>query len=198
MGIRQGFVAVLLFCVVQCAAVSSFAMESRYEVDPEHVAGVRLNQVAVGGGYASASMTRTPGVYKVYPAFIRLGFGFEANERIQLTVEPFVHTIVEPEHGVETGCAFGVRYSEPVAGPLCVYAEGSVAPMYLSIDTVEQGGAGFNFLLQAGGGLEVELSSVMGLFTGYRFRHISHAHLVDRPNAAIDSHAVVAGVVWYL
>ncbi|MEI7749345.1 MAG: acyloxyacyl hydrolase [Chlorobiaceae bacterium] len=35
------------------------------------------------------------------------------------------------------------------------------------------------------------------MYSGYRFRHISHAGLLDRPNSGINSNALVAGFSWF-
>ena len=68
--------------------------------------------------------------------------------------------------------------------------------MFLSIKSVEQGDAGFNFLDQLGAGLQYKVSERTAIFGGYRFRHISHAGLADRPNGGINSNALVAGFSW--
>lgn len=125
-------------------------------------------------------------------------FDIEGNSSsLQFTLEPFINTTKQPKTGVETGCGIGLRYLHTLSKPVELYTEASLAPMYLSIDTEEQGHSGFNFLLQAGGGLQYRASNDLGIFAGYRFRHLSHGHIADRPNVGIESSALVTGIAWY-
>lgn len=165
--------------------------------------GVYLNEIGVGSGYAWGKLKSDPDNLALYPAFVRIGFninslvGIEGRQStLQLALEPFVNSISDPKAGVETGCSVGLRYLHKLSGPVDLFTEASVAPMYLSIRSAEQGDAGFNFLIQAGGGLQYKVSDRVAIFAGYRFRHISHAGLSDRPNVGINSNAIVAGLSW--
>ncbi|MCF8384033.1 MAG: acyloxyacyl hydrolase [Chlorobium sp.] len=170
---------------------------------PEGKSGLGLNEIGIGTGYAWGSLNGESEDISIYPAFVR--FGFSANgllgikssrNTLQLTIEPFVNAVSGSEDGVEAGCALGVRYLHEVSRPLALYLEASVAPMYYSIDSVEQGKAGFNFLDQFGAGLQYRIAPAMALFGGYRFRHLSHAGFADRSNDGINTNALVLGFSW--
>jgi lipid A 3-O-deacylase len=182
-----------------------FAAKPLHAVPLQEVkkAGVYLNEIGTGSGYGWGTLKTEPTNLVVYPAFVRIAFninsfaGIEGHQStLQLALEPFVNSITDPDTGVETGLGIGLRYVHELSGPAALFTEASVAPMYLSIKTTEQGMAGFNFLLQAGAGLQYKITGRTALFAGYRFRHISHAGLSDRPNAGINSNAIVAGLSW--
>ncbi|MEI7789515.1 MAG: acyloxyacyl hydrolase [Chlorobiaceae bacterium] len=165
--------------------------------------GVYLNEIGIGSGYAWGSLKREPVHLTVYPAFVRIGFnmnslvGMEDHQStLQLVFEPFLNSMTAPKTGVETGCSIGLRYLHPLSVSVALFTEASFAPMFLSIKSVEQGAAGFNFLDQLGAGLQYKVSERTAIFGGYRFRHISHAGLVNRPNGGINSNALVAGFSW--
>lgn len=161
-----------------------------------------LNELAIGTGYVHGVFKHSYD-YSVYPAFVRLGFnintlvGLEGcQSTFQLALEPFLNSIQGENQGVEAGSSIGVRYLHKLSTSVDVFTEASVAPMFLGIDTVEQGKSGFNFLDQIGAGLQYKFSGKGALFVGYRFRHISNATLVNRPNAGLNSDALVSGFTW--
>ena len=165
--------------------------------------GFYLNEIGVGSGYAWGTLKSDPDNLALYPEFVRIGFNINSllgieglQSTLQLTLEPFFNSISDPKAGFETGCGVGLRYLHKLSGPVDLVTEASFAPMYLSIRSAEQGDAGFNFLTQEGGGLQYKVSDRVAIFAGYRFRHISHAGLSDRPNAGINSNAIVAGLSW--
>ncbi|NTV92625.1 MAG: acyloxyacyl hydrolase [Chlorobiaceae bacterium] len=165
--------------------------------------GCYLNEIGIGSGYSSYQLKKEPHDLTVYPLFMRIGFNINSlagmegcTNTLQLILEPFVNSISYPEAGVETGCSAGLRYLYNVSVPLNLYMEGSVAPMFLSIQTHELGNPAFNFLTQLGLGLQYNVTGRTALFTGYRFRHISHGGFVKAPNTGINSNAVVAGFSW--
>ncbi len=160
-----------------------------------------LNEINVGSGFVHQSSCSSLRHHFGYPIFIRLGLNVSSlaglsgyRSGLQLALEPFYNTIHGTEKGFETGCGFGVRYFHKLTGSTNLFLEASVAPMYLGIDSREQGRAGFNFLDQIGVGVQRTLSGPYALFSGYRLRHISHAGLVDRPNSGINSGAFIAGI----
>ena len=165
--------------------------------------GVYLNEIGIGTGYAWGALKGDPEEQSIFPAFVR--FGFNANSlfgirsrtsTLQFTLEPFVNAFSGSEDGVEAGCGFGIRYLQEVVPPVDLFLEISAAPMYYSIDTLEQGASGFNFLDQFGAGLQYRVAPAMALFGGYRFRHLSHARVVDRSNDGINTSAFVLGFSW--
>ena len=164
---------------------------------------VYLNEIGVGSGYGWGRLKSDPLNLALYPAFVRIGFNMNSlvgmegcQSTVQLVLEPFLNSITRPDAGVETGCSIGLRYLHPFAASVDFFTEASVAPMFLSIKSAEQGDAGFNFLGQFGAGLQYKVSKRAAIFAGYRFRHLSHAGLFDRPNAGINSNALVTGFSW--
>lgn len=164
---------------------------------------VVLNELGLGSGYVWGLLNRKADHLTVYPLFLRVGFsmnrlvGIEGRKStLQLALEPQVNLISGTQDGVEAGCGIGLRYFRKLSSPVDLFVEASFAPMFLSIDSVEQGKAGFNFLDQFGSGLQYRISPKTAIFGGYRWRHISHAGLVDRSNMGINSNAIIAGVSW--
>lgn len=160
--------------------------------------GIHLDEVSIGTGFAYGDMKRTDGQYKAIPAFVRIGFdadslfGLEGSPgTLQLAFEPFVNPILEPEAGVEAGIDLFVRYKQPVSDSVKLIPEIGFGPCWLSIDTLEQGDAGFNFLGQAGLAAQVGLTDESAITFGYRFRHISNGGTREH-NTGMNQHALVA------
>ncbi len=165
--------------------------------------GIYLNEIGVGSGYGWERLKREQVNVALYPAFIRIGFNMNSllgmqgcQNTVQFVLEPFINSITDPKAGVETGCSIGLRYLHPLSPSVALFTEASFAPMFLSIKSAEQGDAGFNFLDQLGAGFQCNVSKRTAIFAGYRYRHISHAGLADRPNAGINSNALVVGFSW--
>ncbi|MBN1929206.1 MAG: acyloxyacyl hydrolase [Chlorobiaceae bacterium] len=159
--------------------------------------GVHLDEIAIGSGYAWGHMKFTEATNKVVPIFVRVGFNMNSvfgmqNSKgtLQLALEPFCNPVIEPESGVETGLDVFFRYHHPVAPSVKLVAEVGSGPMYLGIDSREQGDKGFNFLNQFGLATRFDLSEHNALTLGYRFRHISNAG-TSHPNRGINTNAVV-------
>jgi lipid A 3-O-deacylase len=164
---------------------------------------LRLNELGFASGTVWGSVNRKKDHFTVSPLLVRVGFsmnrlvGIEGEQStLQLALEPEVNVISAPEHGVEAGCGIGLRYFRKLSSPVDLFFEASFAPMFLSINSVEQGAAGFNFLDHFGSGLQYRLSPKSAFFGGYRWRHISHAGLVGRSNMGINSNAIIAGFSW--
>ena len=163
--------------------------------------GVYLNEISVGSGYAWGTLKSYQDNLLLYPAFLRIGFNINSfagidgsRSQLQIAFQPFVNSIVDPKKGVETDMGIGLRYLHKLSGSLDLFTEASVAPMFLSIKTAEQGNAAFNFLDQASLGLQYKMTDRMACFAGYTFRHISNANLFDRPNTGINSNALLLGL----
>jgi opacity protein-like surface antigen len=159
--------------------------------------GFRLDEIAIGSGYAWGHMKFTEADFNAVPIFLRFGFdmnsvfGMEDSKgKLQLALEPFCNPVTEPESGVETGLNVFIRYLHPIAPSVQLVSEIGSGPMYLSIDSLEQGNAGFNFLNQFGLGAQVAVSDNSAITLGYRFRHLSNAG-TSEPNRGINSNAVV-------
>jgi lipid A 3-O-deacylase len=165
-------------------------------------AGIHLEEVSIGGGYARGSL-KGAGPLVVDPGFIR--FGFDVGEWIklngpantlQLAFEPFANRITTPRPRVEIGVDLFFRYVRVLTGPVAVFGEAGAGPLYFDLDTVEQGHAGFNFLDQLGGGVRIKVSAREAVFAGYRCRHVSHAGLSQRPNRGVDTQSIIVGFSW--
>jgi len=159
--------------------------------------GFHLDEIAMGSGYAWGHMKFTEADFNAVPIFLRFGFdmnsivGMKGSKgTLQLALEPFINPVTEPESGVETGLNVFIRYLHPVAPSVKLVSEIGSGPMYLSIDSREQGDAGFNFLNQFGLGAQVAVSDNSAITLGYRFRHLSNAG-ASEPNRGINSNAVV-------
>lgn len=194
------FLANLAILLVSVYAVPSIPAETFQD---EEKSGVYLNEIGIGTGYAQGSLRGKSGDLSIYPLFVRFGFNVNSlagidsrNYSLQFICEPFVNAFYEPEDGIEAGCSFGLRYLHEVSYSIDLFLEASVGPMYYSIDTIEQGKAGFNFLDQIGAGLQYQFTAKKALFGGYRWRHISHAGLADRSNEGINSNAFIIGFTW--
>ncbi|AAM73484.1 MAG TPA: acyloxyacyl hydrolase [Chlorobaculum sp.] len=159
--------------------------------------GVYLDEIAIGSGYAWGHLKFSEADYNAVPIFARFGFNMnsvfgmkESKSTLQLALEPFCNPVTEPDSGVETGLNVFIRYLQPVAPSVKLVGEIGSGPMYLSINSAEQGKAGFNFLNQFGLGAQVAVSPKSAITVGYRFRHLSNAG-TSEPNRGINSNAVV-------
>ncbi|NTW54147.1 MAG: acyloxyacyl hydrolase [Chlorobaculum sp.] len=158
---------------------------------------VHLDELGIGSGYASGHLKFTEADYHAVPIFVRIGFDMNSafgmkNSKgtLQLALEPFCNPVSKPASGVETGLNVFFRYLHPLAHSVKLVGEVGSGPMYLSIDSEEQGKGGFNFLNQFGLGAQVAVSGNSAITCGYRFRHISNAG-TSQPNRGINSNAVV-------
>jgi len=139
-----------------------------------------------------------------YAAPTNVHIGYELNNflglenhsgRLELAAEIFVHHVNGSEEGKLMGITPIIRYSYPLYDNyLYTYVEGGAGPGYLSIDTKEQGEAGFNFIDQIGGGIQCYFTPSFGFIFGYRYIHISHAGIRDGRNRGIDMHSIIFGV----
>jgi opacity protein-like surface antigen len=202
---KRGFMIALLPIVLSLSSPNLRAEETQRpttsaasgEARPH---GVFLDEFGVGSGYAWGSLNGGHDRFSAVPMYLRIGFDmnslFGMHDRrstLQLALEPFVNPVTAPDHGVETGLDVFVRYLHPLFPSVKLVSEIGSGPMYLSIDTHEQGKAGFNFLNQFGLGSQVALSDKWALTVGYRFRHLSNAG-TSTPNAGINSNAVTVSI----
>lgn len=159
--------------------------------------GVYLDEIAIGSGYAWGHLKFTRADFNAVPIFVRVGFNMnsvfgmrDSKGTLQLALEPFCNPVTEPESGVETGLNVFFRYLHPIAPSVKLVGEIGSGPMYLSVNSQEQGDAGFNFLNQFGLGAQVAVSENSAITLGYRFRHLSNAG-TSEPNRGINSNALV-------
>lgn len=162
---------------------------------------ISLAEVGVGAGYAWGEMCTHQHDYIAVPLYLHFGFrmneflGIETHKgELQITVEPFVNPVIEPSGGAEVGFTLFVYYDYPICDRLEWYAEVGSGPSYLSINTIEQGHDGFNFLNQLGSGVKWLYNEKHSIGLGYRYRHMSHGALRNSNNNGIDTHS--AHVTW--
>lgn len=196
------FLLRMLVTASMFSPVSLMAAQNQQVSDPIVVPvnskpSVYLEEIGVGSGYAWSHMKRSHASFSAIPAYVRLGFNMNSlvgmqgsSSTLQLGLEPFVNTITEPKTGIETGLDVFIRYLHPITSSAKLVAEVGSGPMYLSIDTREQGDAGFNFMNQFGLGTQFRLGDDSALTVGYRFRHVSNAG-TSQPNSGINSNAIV-------
>ena len=159
---------------------------------------VSFSDLTFSSGYAWGELEGSEDI-QIIPFSVR--FGFDINEllgisgpgSLQVGIEPFVNTIIEPEGGVEAGLNVGLRYMTPLTDGVAIFGEISSGPAYFSIDTVEQGDYGFSFISQFGAGLQFELTHNVAFNAGYRYRHLSNAGLSE-PNAGINTNELITGI----
>ncbi len=190
--IRISFAAAFL---AVCAMFSSSVFAGTSSEGPGSKS--RFNDLSINSGYTWGDVRYNDRI-KIVPFSIRKGFdisrsvGMDGPGVLQLGIEPFFNTIIEPDEGYEAGLNVGLRYIAPVSNGVSFYGEILSGPMYLSIDTVEQDEPGLNFLSQIGAGIQVDLSSDVAFITGYRWRHLSNANL-RKPNMGINTNYILAG-----
>ncbi len=164
-----------------------------------------LVEVGGGFGYARGEMSSPQEDNQVVPLFLH--FGFELNKlfgwnemkgQFQAVVEPFLNPVIDPVSGIETGVTLYLYYSHPIGESWRWYTEIGSGPMYLSIRTLEQDEAGFNFLNQLGTGFQYFVREDLSLGFGYRWRHISHAGIRGKPNSGINTSMAVIRLTKHL
>jgi lipid A 3-O-deacylase len=190
------FAPIVLFSIFFYSGLHAEAYSSAYHND-KNSEKIHLEEIGIGSGYGWGGLKLLEDDYKVFPAFLRIGFnvnsllGIEGRKgTLQIAIEPFVSPVTSPERGYEAGVDIMLRYLHPIASGVKLVSELGAGPMYLSIDTLEQGDAGFDFLNQIGLGLQLNMSEKTALTAGYRFRHISNGG-VSHPNTGINTNALV-------
>lgn len=165
--------------------------------------GFRLVEKTFGTGYGFGDIKPPQDDYSSLLFYVRFGFrlndcwGFPNHRgELQFAVEPLFNHLLQPNSGILVGVGLGFYYWYPLGQHLSWYSEVNVAPHYLSIDTIEQADAGFNFLDVVGTGLRWHFADNKTINLGYRLRHISDANISDGPNSGIDTHSVVLSVTF--
>lgn len=142
--------------------------------------------------------------YDVHPLYLELGW--KLNDKIGLSDhkgvlrfvwEPVANIITNPDQGVEVGSVFNTKYSYPIFDNMTAFVSAGAGPIYLSIDTYEQGSAGFNFIDQGSAGVQYFISDDKSINLTYKFRHISNAGIGGGPNAGYNTQGVTAGISLY-
>ena len=189
--------AMLALCVLFPLHAIADSAAGVHEAD-EKQRKVRFDELTFLSGYVWGDLKRNDNL-EIIPFSVRIGFdinklmGIQGRNTLQLGIEPFVNTILNPEEGIETGLNVGLRYITPLTDSVSFFGEVSSGPAYFSIDTVEQDDYGFNFISQFGAGLQFKMTQNIVFNAGYRFRHRSNAGL-SSPNSGINTNMFLTGV----
>ena len=163
-----------------------------------------LSSFGVVSGYGVAPLDKTSSDYEVIPLLPQFGFDIhplaekihiKPKGLLEFVVEPLMNLVINPGTNAEIGCSFMLRYSDKITSRIAPYFEGGLGMIYTTQHTHKQS-TQFNFITQAGLGLQFFLNKHVALTGGYRFRHLSNAD-IDKPNRGIDSHFGLVGVRYY-
>ena len=163
-----------------------------------------LSSFSLVSGYGVAPLRSTAADYEVIPLLPQFGFDINPLAKrlhikpkglLEFIVEPLMNLVINPGTNAEIGCSLFLRYSDNITSRIAPYVEGGLGMIYTTQHTHEQA-TQYNFISQAGFGLQFFLNKHVALTGGYRFRHLSNAGL-DTPNRGIDSHFGLAGVRYY-
>jgi lipid A 3-O-deacylase len=163
-----------------------------------------LREIGLLTGYGSASLTKKASDYEVIPLLPQFGFDInplakklhiEPKGTFEGIIEPIMNIVTHPDANAEVGCSFFLKYSQKITSRIAPYIEGGLGMVYTTQHTHEQG-TQYNFLTQAGIGLQFFLTDQWALTGGYRFRHLSNAG-IDEDNEGINHHFGLVGVSYF-
>jgi len=141
--------------------------------------------------------------YQNIPLLVSFGFdlkpvarkiGIDTKGILEFQIEPFIGATISPENDYEAGISFLFKYGFPLNNKLTPYLKVGTGPMFLGIDTKEQGSES-NFVDSAAMGFSWFLKEDVSLDCEYRFRHVSNAGF-DEPNKGIETNSVYVGFTY--
>ena len=190
----------IVFCTLAAAAGPSNAADVYLEKSAEGKYSLfREWGVLTGFGHAQIAEGGYDTIPLVFHAGMDLGKWVPAARRTDglftLYVEPQVNAVTKPDHDLEFGFSIGLQYMHPVTDRWFVHACAASGVLYITVETSDQSRK-WNFSSQAGAGGYYFFRKETALNVGYRFRHVSNADLRE-PNRGIDSHFLVAGIVFF-
>jgi hypothetical protein len=163
-----------------------------------------LRQISFVTGYGFAPLDERSANYEVIPLLPQIGFDINPLAEklhikpegvLEFIVEPVMNVVINPDTNAEVGCSLFLKYSDKVTSRIAPYIEGGLGMIYTTLHTHEQG-TQYNFISQAGVGLQFFISRHFALTGGYRFRHLSNAH-IHKQNKGIDHHFGILGVSYF-
>jgi len=202
---REKTSSVPLLLSLLVALVVSLAPSGSYAAPAGEEQHRWLREIGLLTGYASAPLTEKTGDYEVIPLLPQFGFDINPLARklnikhkgvFSFMVEPLMNVVINPDTNAEVGCSGFLKYSQKFTSRIAPYIEGGVGIIYTTQHTHEQG-TQYNFITQAGVGLQFFLTHQWALTGGYRFRHLSNAGL-DGDNEGIDHHFALMGMSYFL
>ena len=122
-------------------------------------------------------------------------WGVHTKGRLDCSIEPFVSGVTQPQRNVEAGCNFLLKYCLPLTEHIMPFFKGGVGALFMSQHAQEQS-TQWNFLPQAGLGIDFLLTDKITLSCEGRFRHLSNAGL-KMPNHGIQVMQYLAGISYF-
>jgi len=161
-----------------------------------------LKRMTMLTGYGSESIKT--GHYEVVPILIQFHFdinplaqkmGIKTGGDFEFIAEPLINVVSNPDTNAEVGISFLLRYEDTIVPRLRWFFEGGVGAMYTSQHTQEQGSQ-YDFLPQAGLGLQYSLTKKFALTGEYRWRHMSNAG-ASSPNHGLNHDFALVGLTYF-
>jgi len=171
---------------------------------PEEKPHKWLREIGLLSGYGWANIQENVSNYEVIPLLPQFGIDINPLARklhikpkgtFEFMIEPLMNIVINPDTNAEAGCSFFLKYSQKVTSRIAPYIEAGVGMIYTTQHTHEQG-TQYNFLTEAGAGLQFFLNDQWALTGGYRFRHYSNAG-IDEENQGIDHHFGLLGLSYF-
>jgi len=163
-----------------------------------------LREMSLLTGYGTASLEKKSADYEVIPILPQFGFDINPLAKrlhikprgtIEFIAEPIMNVIISPDTNAEAGISLLLRYSDNITSRIAPFVEGGTGMVYTTQHTHEQG-TQYNFLLQAGAGLQCFMNKNLAFTGGYRYRHMSNAGISD-DNKGINHHFILVGVSYF-
>jgi hypothetical protein len=171
---------------------------------PEGKSHQWLREVGLMSGYGAAPLRKKASDYEVIPLLLQFGFDIDPLAKklhidtkgtFEGVIEPFANLVINPDTNAEVGFSLLLKYSHNITARIAPYMEAGAGIIYTTQHTHEQG-TQYNFIPQAGIGLQFLLTKQWALTGGYRFRHLSNAAISDS-NQGIDHHFGLVGVSYF-
>jgi len=163
-----------------------------------------LRELSLLTGYGTASLEDKSADYQIIPILPQLGFdirplaerlNIKPKGTLEFIAEPIMNVVINPDTNAEVGLSLLLRYSDNITSRIAPFIEGGAGMIYTTQHTHEQG-TQYNFILQAGAGLQCFLTKSIALTGGYRYRHMSNAGISD-DNSGIDHHFILFGLSYF-
>jgi hypothetical protein len=192
--------AALLLCATLAAADGRAGAQTR-EPAERFAAGIFHAGVSAGWGHGYEFLNDQDEV-RMLAVVPRVGMGLSDpmgdgwyRGNFDLSFEPQLLVNFDPDGGRAAGAALWLQYQLHSADRIVPFVGGGAGMLGLDFDGRHQDD-GFNFILQAGGGVHLFASERLALTFDTRWHHISNAGLRDS-NHGIDSGMVLLGPTWF-
>jgi len=195
-----------LIIIVMCCSFLVYGSPAWCGTDSEpkgETSKTCLKRVTMLTGYGSDSIKG--GHYEVVPILIQFHFdinpfaqkiGIKTGGDFEFIAEPLMNVVTNPDANAEVGISFLLRYEDTIVSRLRWFFEGGVGALYTTQHTHEQGSQ-YEFLPQAGLGLQYTLTKKLALTGEYRFRHMSNAGAAS-PNHGLNHNFALVGLTYFL